>query len=79
MSKPMLGLLLGGVLGLIDGLSALLHPGASAMILPIVVGSTIKGLMTGIAMGALARRVQSFTVGIAGGLALGLISAMPPP
>jgi hypothetical protein len=43
--------LLGGLLGLIDGLSALLYPGTAAMILPIVVGSTIKGLVTGIANG----------------------------
>ena len=49
MSKPFLGLLLGGVLGLIDGLSALFYPGTAAMIVPIVVGSTIKGLVTGIA------------------------------
>jgi hypothetical protein len=72
MSKTALGLLLGGVLGLIDGLSALLYPGTAAMILPIVVGSTIKGLVTGVAMGVLARRVRSVPVGILGGLALGL-------
>ena len=72
MSKPLLGLLLGGVLGLIDGLSALLYPGTAAMIVPIVVGSTIKGLVTGIAMGVLARRVRSVPIGIVGGLALGL-------
>lgn len=72
MSKPSLGLLLGGLLGLIDGLSALLYPGTAAMIVPIVVGSTIKGLVTGVAMGALARRVRSLPIGIVGGLALGL-------
>ena len=30
MSKPALGLLLGGLLGLIDGLSALLYPAAAS-------------------------------------------------
>ena len=72
MSKPALGLLVGGLLGLMDGLSALLYPGTAAMIVPIVVGSTIKGLVTGVAMGVLARRVRSVSIGIVGGLALGL-------
>jgi peptidoglycan/LPS O-acetylase OafA/YrhL len=82
MSKPALGLLLGGLLGLIDGFSALLYPGTAAMIVPIIVGSTIKGLVTGIAMGVLARRVRSVPVGIVGGLALGLalsyVAALTP-
>ena len=72
MSKPALGLLLGGLLGLIDGLSALFYPGTAPMIVPIVIGSTIKGLVTGVAMGVLARRVRSVPIGIVGGLALGL-------
>jgi hypothetical protein len=82
MSKPALGLLLGGLLGLIDGLSALLYPGTAAMIVPIIVGSTIKGLVTGVAMGVLARRVRSVPIGIVGGLALGLalsyVAALTP-
>jgi hypothetical protein len=82
MSKPALGLLLGGLLGLIDGLSALLYPGTASMIVPIIVGSTIKGLVTGVAMGVLARRLRSVPIGILGGLALGLalsyVAAMTP-
>jgi len=42
------------------------------MIVAIIVGSTIKGLVTGVAMGVLARRVRSVPVGIVGGLAVGL-------
>src|SRR5712691_10410984 len=72
MSKPALGLLLGGLLGLVDGLSAQLYPDAAAMIVPIVIGSTIKGLITGIALGLLARRLRSTTIGILAGLGLGL-------
>jgi peptidoglycan/LPS O-acetylase OafA/YrhL len=72
LSKPLLGLVIGAVLGLIDGLSALLYPGTASMIVPIVIGSTIKGLVTGTAMGLRARRFRSVTVGILGGLALGL-------
>lgn len=82
MSKPALGLLIGGLLGLIDGLSALLYPGTASMIVPIIVGSTIKGLVTGVAMGVLARRLRSVPLGILGGLALGLalsyVAAMTP-
>jgi hypothetical protein len=82
MSKPALGLLIGGLLGLIDGLSALLYPGTASMIVPIIVGSTIKGLVTGVAMGVLARRLRSVPIGILGGLALGLalsyVAAMTP-
>jgi uncharacterized membrane protein HdeD (DUF308 family) len=82
MSKPALGLLIGGLLGLIDGLSALLYPGTASMIVPIIVGSTIKGLVTGVAMGVLARRLRSVPMGILGGLALGLalsyVAAMTP-
>ena len=82
MSKPTLGLLVGGLLGLIDGLSALLYPGTAAMIVPIVVGSTIKGLVTGAVMGVLARRVRSIPIGIVGGLVVGLalsyVAALTP-
>jgi hypothetical protein len=73
MSKPVLGLVLGGVLGLLDGLSALFYPDAASMIVPIVVGSTIKGLVTGAALGVLARRVRSTAIGALVGLALGLV------
>jgi len=73
MSKPALGLLIGGLLGLLDGLSALFYPDAASIIVPIVIGSTIKGLVTGLALGVLARRVRSTTVGIVAGLGLGLV------
>jgi len=45
MSKPALGAVLGAVLGLLDGLSALFYPEAAPMIVQIVTGSTIKGLV----------------------------------
>jgi hypothetical protein len=82
MSKPWLGLLLGSILGLLDGLSAFLYPDAAPMIVQIVFGSTVKGLVTGLAMGFLARRLRSLPAGILAGLALGLglsfLAAMAP-
>ena len=71
MSKPMLGMLVGTVLGVLDGLSAWAYPEARPMIVSIVVGSTFKGLVTGALAGLIARRVQSVPIGIAAGAAIG--------
>ena len=55
MNPTKVGILTGGVLGVLDGLSAWFYPEARPMIAAIVVGSTIKGILTGIAaMGILA-------------------------
>lgn len=51
MSKPVLGLVLGGVLGIFDGLTAWFEPAVRNQMLGIVVGSTIKGLIAGILIG----------------------------
>lgn len=73
MSKPMLGLLLGGILGIFDGLTALFTPEAAPQIVGIVIGSTIKGLITGIAIGFFARKVNSLPIGTLFGLGVGLL------
>jgi hypothetical protein len=83
MNKPVYGLLLGGFLGIFDGLTALLSaPETRPAIVGIVIGSTFKGLVTGAAIGFFARRVHSLPLGIAFGLGVGLllafgIAAMP--
>jgi hypothetical protein len=78
-SKPILGLVLGGVLGIFDGLSALISapndPDVKAGIVGIVIGSTIKGLITGVLIGWFAKKTQSLGVAIAFGLAVGLALA----
>ena len=84
MSKPVLGLMLGAFLGLLDGLSALFYPEAAPTIVQIVIGSTIKGLIAGLAIGFFAKRVHSLPLGILFGLAVGLllaflVAAMPQP
>jgi hypothetical protein len=75
----MLGLVLGGVLGVLDGLSALVSapndPDVKAGIVGIVIGSTIKGLITGVLIGWFAKKTQSLGVAIAFGLAVGLALA----
>jgi hypothetical protein len=75
MNKVLLGLLLGTVLGAIDGLSAWFTPAVRAQIVGIVVWSTIKGLIAGVAIGFFARKVHSLALGILFGLAVGFILA----
>ena len=79
MTKPMLGLVLGGVLGVFDGLSALVSapndPAIKAGIVGIVIGSTVKGILTGLLIGWFAKRTQSLGLAIVFGLAVGLALA----
>jgi hypothetical protein len=84
MTKPVLGLLLGGVLGIFDGLTAYFTPEVRDQLLGIVIGSTGKGLVTGIAIGFFAKKVHSLPLGILFGLGVGLllafiVAAMPDP
>ena len=79
MSKPVLGLVLGGVLGVFDGLSALVSapndPAIRAGIVGIVIGSTGKGLLAGALIGWYAKRATSLANTIVFGLAIGLALA----
>lgn len=76
MNKPLLGLLLGGGLGVLDGLSALLSaPETAPQILGIVIGSTIKGLIVGVLIGWFAKKVDSLPLGILFGLSVGVFFA----
>lgn len=85
MSKPVIGLILGGILGVFDGLTALVSaPEVAPQIVGIVIGSTFKGLVVGALAGWFARKVDSLPVGILFGLAVGaffayLVAAMPQP
>ena len=75
MNKVLLGLLLGTVLGAIDGLTAWFTPAVRAQFAGIVIGSTVKGIIAGIAIGFFARKVHSFAMGILFGLAVGFVLA----
>jgi len=75
MNKPVFGLLLGGFLGIFDGCTAWLTPEARPAIVGIVIGSTIKGIITGICIGYFAKKVHSLTLGIVFGLAVGMFLA----
>ena len=76
MSKTVLGLVLGGGLGIFDGLSALVSaPEVAPEIATIVIGSTFKGLVTGLIVGFFARKVRSLPLGVLFGLAVSLVFA----
>jgi hypothetical protein len=75
MNKVVYGLILGGVLGLFDGLTSWFTPEVRSQLLTIVVGSTIKGIIAGVLIGSFARKVHSLALGIVFGLGVGLILA----
>jgi len=84
MNKLLVGLLVGALLGAIDGLTAWFTPEVRSQILTIVLFSTIKGILVGVAAGWFARKVHSIPKGIAFGFFVGLllafaVAAMPDP
>jgi len=84
MNKPLFGLVLGGLLGILDGMTAWFTPEARPQIVGIVIGSMIKGLIAGVLIGWFAKKVNSLPAGIAFGLGIGLllafaVAAMPQP
>src|SRR6185295_20005871 len=75
MNKPLFGLVLGAVLGMLDGLTAWFTPEVRAQMVGIVVGSTFKGLVAGFLTGWFAKKVNSLPLGILFGLGVGLLLA----
>lgn len=74
MSKVMIGLVLGALLGGIDGWCArfydMVDPGEY---MGILAGSTGKGLITGLVAGLVARKKDSISAGVVAGLLTGLV------
>ena len=79
MKKPIFGMLLGGILGIPDGLSALVSagddPNIRAGIVGIVIGSTVKGIIAGALIGWFAKKTSSLPLGILFGGAIGALLA----
>lgn len=73
MNKPVLGVTVGAILGFLDGASAWFSPEARPLMMTIVVGSTLKGLATGLVAGVIARWRQSLALGIAAGITAGFV------
>ena len=75
MSKPLIGVILGAVLGVFDGLTAWFTPAVRDQLGSIVLGSTIKGIIAGVAIGFFARKFHSLPIGILFGVLVGAILA----
>src|SRR5277367_4918506 len=70
LTKPMLGLAVGGTLGLLDGLSGFLEPSLAPLMTSVITFSLLKGLVAGFAIGYVSQRVHSMLVGILAGIAI---------
>jgi len=81
MSKLVLGLILGVILGVFDGLTALMEPDISnnpqvgTVMTSILIGSSVKGLLAGLIIGLLARKVKSLKKMLILGGAISLVLA----
>lgn len=67
LTKPMLGLAVGGTLGLLDGLSGFLEPSLAPVMSSVIAFSLLKGLASGAAIGYVSQKVHSVFVGILAG------------
>jgi len=76
MTKPVLGLILGGTLGLVDGLSGFFEPSLAPMMGSVVTFSMLKGLVVGVAIGYLSQKVRSMAIGIIAGIAIAAILSL---
>lgn len=70
LTKPMLGLTVGGALGLLDGLSGFLEPSLAPEMGSVITFSLLKGLVAGMAIGYLSQKVRSLWIGILAGVAI---------
>jgi hypothetical protein len=74
--KPVFAMVLGGILGVFDGLTALVSaPEIAPQIAGIVFGSCLKGVVAGLAIAFFEKKVKSLPLGILFGLAVGFALA----
>jgi hypothetical protein len=75
-TKPVLGLILGGTLGLLDGLSGFFEPSLAPVMGSVITFSMLKGLVAGIAIGYLSQKVKSIVIGIVAGIAIATVLSL---
>jgi hypothetical protein len=75
MKKIFVGLVLGSVLGAIDGATSWFTPEVRAMLMQIIIGSMTKDAVVGILAGIFALKVRSVATGVGFGAAVGFALA----
>lgn len=74
--KPIVGLVVGGTLGALDGLSGFLEPSLSTVMWSVITFSLLKGIVAGIATGYVSEGVHSMTTGILAGIAIAAVLSL---
>jgi hypothetical protein len=78
MNRPLLGLIIGGVLGVLDGCTAFFSaPELRSELAGIIMGSSFKGLLAGLVTGLIVRKMGSLALGAAVGVLVGFALAIP--
>jgi hypothetical protein len=70
LTKPVLGLTVGGALGLLDGLSGFFEPSLAPVMGSVITLSLLKGLAAGVVTGYVSQRVHSMLLGILAGIGI---------
>ena len=76
LTKPMLGLAVGGTLGLLDGLSGFLEPSLAPVMTGVITSSLLKGLLAGVVIGYVSQKLRSMAVGLLAGAAIGAVLSL---
>jgi hypothetical protein len=76
LTKPMLGLAVGGTLGLLDGLSGFLEPSLAPVMTGVVTSSLLKGLVAGVVIGYVSQKLRSMALGLLAGAAIGALLSL---
>ena len=75
-TKPVLGLIVGGGLGLADGLSGFLEPSLAPVMTSVITFSMLKGLITGALIGLFATKVRSMPWGLFVGVVIAALLSL---
>ncbi len=76
LTKPMLGLAVGGTLGLLDGLSGFLEPSLAPVMTGVIISSLLKGLVAGVVIGYVSQELRSRALGLLAGAAIGAVLSL---
>lgn len=75
-SKPVLGLIVGGGLGLADGLSGFFEPSLAPVMTSVITFSMLKGLIAGTLIGLFAMKVRSMPWGLFVGVVIAALLSL---